>query len=356
MNGHIVIQNASSPLLCRTNYAGFVGRSVVGWTSVMTLNQLLARASTSVMASNMAHFWRPKEFGEADLSFTKEYGTAIRTKATFGRDVLFTCDPKALQYILNTSGYNYPKAADRRVITEILTGRGLVWAEGTQHARHRKIMNPAVPKLKTDLINGDEPKVVNILSWLHRTTLDAIGEAAFGYKFHAIDRSQGSKLAKVPKASIERPDLSIVFGSFLGFLPSWLVKLGLCVPVGRFKLMHDYMKIVHGVAQDITNKQTELYLRGKEGSKDVMSILVRANLSENPKTKLSSEEIIPQMTTLFLAGHDTTATTTGWFLYQLAQHPEYQTRIREEIKAARTAAGEHGDTELTIADMESMNF
>ncbi|KIJ55998.1 hypothetical protein M422DRAFT_138272, partial [Sphaerobolus stellatus SS14] len=346
-----------------------------------SIDYLPGPSRKSWWVGNLPSFFRPKEFGEADLNFTKEYGTAIRTTTSFGRDVLFTSDPKAIQYIMNTSGYNFPKPADRRVALEMVTGRGLVWAEGAQHARQRKIMNPAfsfsalrgfmplfrgtarkaVTKMRRDFLANEEPQVVNVLTWLQRTTLDAIGEAAFGYKFHAIDQKEESVLAKaydnlLPKSSMHRPDFSFIFETFLGFLPSWLVKLGINVPIGRFKLLSNYMRVAEKVAQEIIDKQTDLYLKGKEGSKDVMSLLVRANLSEDPRTKLSSKEIIPQMTTLFLAGHDTTATTTAWFLYELAKYPECQTRIREEIAAVKAAVAERGDTEPTIADLDGMEY
>lgn len=87
-----------------------------------------------------------------------------------------------------------------------------------------------------------------------------------------------------------------------------------------------------------------------------MSILIRANLSENPQSKLSLDEILPQMTTLFLGGHDTPASTTTWLLYELSINREYQNRIREEIKATRAATAARGDTELTIADFDSMQY
>jgi len=60
--------------------------------------------------------------------------------------------------------------------------------------------------------------------------------------------------------------------------------------------------------------------------------------------------------TLFLAGHDTTANTTDWILYELSRNLGYQNKIREEIKSTRAAAAERGDLELTIADLDSMKY
>ena len=39
-----------------------------------------------------------------------------------------------------------------------------------------------------------------------------------------------------------------------------------------------------------------------------------------------------QMQTLTLAGHETTASTVSWLLWELAKNPEYQNRLRAEIR------------------------
>ncbi len=62
------------------------------------------------------------------------------------------------------------------------------------------------------------------------------------------------------------------------------------------------------------------------------------------------------MQTLTLAGHETTASTVSWMLLELARHPEYQTRLREEIRARREVVQARGDTRFTIDDLESMTL
>ena len=82
---------------------------------------------------------------------------------------------------------------------------------------------------------------------------------------------------------------------------------------------------------------------------------MRANVSENPKTRLNAEEMIAQMSTLTLAGHETTANTLTWYLWELAKRPAFQDALREEVRAMRhkiTARGSEAD--LTIDDLDSM--
>lgn len=88
---------------------------------------------------------------QADFKWQAMYGDVVRIKGPLGvcqiillvqltypnknwrltqEDRLWISDPKALQYIYQTSGYNFPKAPERRELSRLLMGRGLVWADG----------------------------------------------------------------------------------------------------------------------------------------------------------------------------------------------------------------------------------
>ena len=54
-------------------------------------------------------------------------------------DRLLISDPKAVQYIYQTSGYNFVKLAERRELSRILAGRGILWADGSfDHDQSRR--------------------------------------------------------------------------------------------------------------------------------------------------------------------------------------------------------------------------
>lgn len=65
---------------------------------------------------------------------------------------------------------------------------------------------------------------------------------------------------------------------------------------------------------------------------------------------MSDEEIYSQLSTFTLAGHDTTATTTAWVLYELSRNPHIQAQIREEILQTQ----ERCQGDLTSSDYDSM--
>ena len=63
------------------------------------------------------------------------------------------------------------------------------------------------------------------------------------------------------------------------------------------------------------------------------------------------------MATLTVAGHDTTASTLSFALWELARHPEYQERMRQEIRAARAkVAARGGSSEFTMEDLDSLTL
>ena len=52
-----------------------------------------------------------------------------------------------------------------------------------------------------------------------------------------------------------------------------------------------------------------------------------------------------------IAANDTTSATLSWLFYELARHPDYQEKMRAEIKQFRT---DLGDKEPSATDYESL--
>jgi cytochrome P450 len=73
--------------------------------------------------------------------------------------------------------------------------------------------------------------------------------------------------------------------------------------------------------------------KGTDIGKDVLSLLIRSNMAPDLREdqKMDDEEIMHQISTVLFAGHETTGTALMWALHQLANNPEIQERLREEI-------------------------
>lgn len=77
----------------------------------------------------------------------------------------------------------------------------------------------------------------------------------------------------------------------------------------------------------------ELRLSGEAPvANDILESLLAKD--EQGHSRLSERQVLDNMRTLLFAGHDTTASALTWALFLLAKHPEWQTRVRNEVAAA----------------------
>ncbi|KZV64465.1 cytochrome P450 [Peniophora sp. CONT] len=345
-----------------------------------TLKGIRGPPRSSFWLGNQGDIRYQGEVGDVEFPWLNEFGGAWKLYGPLGEERLALADPKALQYVLQTSGYRFPKSPDTRASVRMILGEGIAWVHGDQHQRHRKIMNPAfsVPQLKSFMplflrhanklvqkwkdqeispATGNDP-VINIHPWLSRTTLDVIGEAGFGYQFGALDDTKSQhELSGVydnlfVDSTLYPHRWDIVFRAiwkyfspsvlyFLRYLPSREYQ--------RFRSYQDFMRVFG--RKLISQAQVDT----KGTAKDVMSVLMRANEAEEAALKLSEGEVIDQISTILLAGHDTTANSLTWWLYELARHPEWQERVRDEIRVVRRKLTERGVDDFTIADLEGMS-
>jgi len=93
-------------------------------------------------------------------------------------------------------------------------------------------------------------------------------------------------------------------------------------------------------------------LKACRAAPDLDAPLVRALVNAtDPETGrgLSDEEIRDELIVFMGAGHDTTATTMAYTLWQLGRHPELQERVRAEVDAI-------GDRRLTPDDIRNLGY
>lgn len=66
---------------------------------------------------------------------------------------------------------------------------------------------------------------------------------------------------------------------------------------------------------------------------DLMTRLLTARDPDDPSLAMSDQQVRDEAVTLFVAGHETTATALAWSMYLLARHPEVLERVRAEADA-----------------------
>src|SRR3989440_3646189 len=83
---------------------------------------------------------------------------------------------------------------------------------------------------------------------------------------------------------------------------------------------------------------------------DVLSMLMSAQDTEEPGTKLTEKQIHDHILTFLAAGHETTAIALVWTFYLLSQYPQVRVRLQDEIRSILDGR------ESTLADLERLPY
>ncbi|KAG8690800.1 cytochrome P450-dit2 [Ceratobasidium sp. 394] len=183
--------------------------------------------------------------------------------------------------------------------------------------------------------------MVNVFEWCHRCALDAVGRAGLGHDFRTLsgaesDYSKAIKhlLPALFSLAILRPIMPTLYK--IG--PAWFRRAILeQVPSKAVKQLLSIVDIQHQQALHIFGQKKAALACGiRKGDptttgKDVIMLMLQANEKANVEDKISEEEMIGQVNTLIFAGHDTASGTIACVLQMLAENPQVQTELREEL-------------------------
>ena len=90
-------------------------------------------------------------------------------------------------------------------------------------------------------------------------------------------------------------------------------------------------RAIHDVFRPIVEARYEgFHARGEAAKRDILQSLIEA---KHPETgaPFTCEQVMEQVSTIFLAGHETSASTMTWALYMLAECTQIQDRVRAEV-------------------------
>ncbi|KAJ7435983.1 cytochrome P450 [Mycena galericulata] len=291
--------------------------------------------------------------------WVQKYGPTMKIHQFLGLSQLYTTDSKALHHIIwNTDIYQKHEGA--RFALGRIVGPGILVVEDAQHKQQRKIMNPAfgAPQIREltsifvntsiqlrDIwaahaaINGGVSRV-DVLSWLSKATLDIIGLAGFNYEINALgtpDTEIQDELAKAFE-DLVTAETEITFSNLLQHTFPPLRRLptvgGNITIKSQATITRIGMKLLAESKREIAQDGTFETGRGR----DLLTLLVRANTSKEiaPSQRLSDEDVLAQVPTFLVAGHETTSTALTWALFSLTQNTAAQMRLREELLSVST--------------------
>lgn len=156
-----------------------------------------------------------------------------------------------------------------------------------------------------------------VLPAMQRITLQAILRTVFG--------AHGASLNRLETLMPEMVNL----GQRLVLIKALQKDWGPRSPWGRFlRLKAEMVEEVQGLV-DEARADANIEERG-----DVLAILVQAKHEDD--TPMADEEIIDQLFTLLVAGHETTATTLAWCVERLRRNPHVLQKVTQSVRAGDT--------------------
>ncbi|KAH9971987.1 cytochrome P450 [Lactifluus volemus] len=186
----------------------------------------------------------------------------------------------------------------------------------------------------------DARPIVDVLPWLARATLDVIGEAGFGYSLHCLSPPDVNHDAEKSNSELAR-----AFATIFTPLPEFSVVAVLCLWFPFLRRFHPDNRAQQKAKVTVQRIGTRLIDECKAShvgdepkfdapiSRDILSVLVRANAATSPYQALTHSEMLSQISTFIAAGHETTASALTWTLYALARAPAAQDRLRAMIRS-----------------------
>ena len=237
--------------------------------------------------------------------------------------------PDGVRRVLQENNRNYGKGSLTLGIFKPVLGEGLLTSEGGLWLRQRRLMQPVFHKrsvaafgsLMTDktlemlqrwrpaLQNGT---TVDVPAEMARLTLDIATTSLF----HAHVGEEPGAIARAVNTLVE--DLGYRFE--VPFYPPPPV------PTTRNRRRRAALQTVDRAVYGIIAER-----RSGGGDEDDLLALLMGSRDETTGEAMSDRQLRDEVITLFLAGHETTATALSWAFYLLATHPEAERRLRGEL-------------------------
>lgn len=271
-------------------------------------------------------------------------GPLFKIKAAlFHGDVIVVADNAAAAHVFQYSE-RYVKAPMFRPIVVKLLGKGLVWAEGAEHRHQRRLLAPAFSpenvrgmaddvwecaeklesRLTNQILSNGGEMTINIVPHTSACTLDILGRTAFGHDFNMGESTEAKEISASWHKDV---NMGLTFAGFLApillFTFPWIAKL----PIGGLQ--------EEGVAKSIVTKLASRILEKGQISdkgKDILSLLIKDSRDLKGEKGLSHAQILDNIATFLMVGHETTAGSLNFTLLDLARNPEVQQKLREEIQ------------------------
>ena len=273
-----------------------------------------------------------KQFSRDPLAFTTEmvrdYGPLVHLR--FGPQHAFiAAGPEAIHEVLVVGSRTFRKEPRTRNAVRKIDGLGIITTEGDFWLRQRRLVQKGFSadrmkryaevtsrRAEHMLTRWPDSGELEICDEMTCLTLETIAETMFEVDMAADSR----QLAEQVEYLSER--LVVELGRPLQIPDRF--------PLPSKRKKRQALQALHSMVRRVVQLRRE---SGSQDRGDMLSMLLTAVDTEGDGGQMTDQQVCDEITTLFVAGYDTTASGLAWTWYLLAEHPK--------IAEAATAEAQH---------------
>jgi cytochrome P450 len=248
-----------------------------------------------------------------------EQGDVVQFRSGYG-PVRFFNHPDQVQAVLQNSSF------ERTALLKMVTGDGLLASDGRHWQSQRRLLQPPFHE---KCLHGFIPMITDATMGMLRRWEPLSGAV------QAIDLGRETKkltleiilrvlFEQVTQGEVERmADAANVVMQHMGELSDVVLNVPLVIKPGRETRFRSALADMDAMVAELTAG-----VRARNGhARGVVPTLLEAR----EKGVITDQEVRDEIVTMLIAGHETTAIALAWTLHFLAQHPEVQSRLVDEV-------------------------
>jgi len=237
----------------------------------------------------------------------KRFGNTYKA-SIYGTNVYVVRDPQDAQHVLRDNWQNYAKGqAIKRVA--LLLGNGLMASEGEFWKTQRRMIQPAFHRRAIGALT-------TVITTSNVALLRRWEQAAHEKVSVNVTRDVSSMALEVVLISIFGADYEQVAPHF-NILSEESVR--------NLEFAQAFRSLGKIVLQLAAQRRKE-----KVTSTDILGMLMEARDQKSGQA-MPDRQLVNEIKTLIVAGHETTASTLNWTWYLLSQHPEVEKKLSSEL-------------------------